>query len=443
MSRGSNLKKHMALSVLIKGGGFFVSLVLMRIYMGFFSSSAVLGVWFTLLAVLNWIVTFDFGVGNGLRNRLVEAIAEDNQAEQKALVSTTYGLSASIAGLALAAGTAAVLLVDWNAVLNIDSAVVSPFSLQRAVFIVTVGVCAQLVLKNVNSVLYAMQMPSVSNATGLMTNLMLLGGMALIRTSSDQTGIVVLAVLYLVCSTMPLAVLTLWLFAGRMRHAYPDFRRADRAAAAKVIGLGIGFFALQLMSLAMFNSSELVITRTISPGYVVEYQLYNRLYNALASLVWIALVPMWSAVSEAYYMGDHEWIDRAFRKLSGYVPAVMLALAVLTVSLQPIFDVWLGVRSIEVNYWYGGVFAVYYSLYVWWGVLASFANGTGRIRTQLVCASFGVCVYLVTAVMGATLTGRWIAVVCAGIVGMLAYAVFEPRNIRRLTEGMRNAPETS
>ncbi len=438
VSRSSNLKRHMVLSVLIKGGGFLVSLVLMRVYIGFFTSSTVLGLWFTLLAVLNWIMTFDFGVGNGLRNRLVEALAEDNRTEQKALVSTTYALSASIAGAALTAGAAAVVLLDWNSLLNVSSALVTPSSLQWAVFVVIVAVCVQLVLKNVNSVLYAMQLPSASNATGLATNLMLLGSMALVTTSSDQTGILVLASLYLVCSTLPLAVLTLWLFAGRMRHAFPDVRRASGDAAAKVLGLGMGFFALQLMSLVIFRSSELVITRTISPSDVVEYQLYNRLYGALASLVWIALVPMWSAVSEAYFMGDHEWIDRVFRKLRSHVPGLVLVLVGLTVSLQPIFNVWLGVHSIEVNYWYGGAFAVYYSLYVWWAVLASFANGTGRIRTQLVCAGFGVCVYLLVAIMGATLTGRWIAVVWAGIAGMITYAVLEPRNIRRLTEGMKN-----
>lgn len=434
MSRSSNLKRHMALSVLIKGSGFVVSLVLMRVYVGFFDSSTVLGVWFTLLALLNWVVTFDFGVGNGLRNRLVQAIAKNDAVEQRALVSTTYTLSTLTAVTALVVGLLLVFILDWNAVLNVDNHLIASSSLEWAVFLVLVAVSAQLVLKNVNSVLFAMQMPSVSNGTGLATNLMLLLGMVFVRPVGDQMGVIVLSGLYLVCSTLPLVALSIWLFKGRMQHAAPRFRYSNRDTSKRVFRLGMGFFALQLMALAMFSSSELIIAQTVSPGSVVDYQLYNRLYNALASIVWIALVPMWSAVSEAYYVGDHEWIQRAFRKLSAYMPVVVLTLGLLTVFLQPLFNMWLGERAIQSNVWFGCAFWTYYSLYIWWGVLASFANGTGRIRTQLLCAVLGLVVYLVAAIGGALLSGRWIAVVWAGALGMLAYAIAEPLNIVRLKE---------
>lgn len=443
MSRGAGLRKQMAYSVLIKGGGFVISLILIRIYLQYFASSDVLGVWFTMLAMLNWIVTFDFGVGNGLRNRLVEALATGDRVTQRELISTTYALSAVVAIVAFTLATGAAVFLDWNGLLRVSHSLLGSSYLETGVLVVAAGVCLQLVLKNVNSVLFALQMPSASNATGLITNAMLLVCMIVLRPNGDEAGIVLLASLYLVCSVVPLAMFTFWLFAGRLRDVRPSPRHVKRSAAAKVLQLGAGFFTLQILSLVLFNTSEIMITRTTTPSSVVEFQMYNRLYNGLAMFVWIALVPMWSAVSKAYYEGDIEWIGRAYRKLRSYVPAVVVLLLLLTASLQVIFNVWLGEHAIAANYWYGLAFTSYYSLYVWWGVLASFANGTGKIGTQLVCAGLGACAYLVTAIVGVSATGLWIAVVWAGALGMLAYAVLEPRNIRRLTGSLRNAPAAS
>ena len=439
MSRDSRLQRNMILSVVIKGGGFFVSLVLMRVYISLFDSPAALGVWFTLLAMLNWILTFDFGVGNGLRNRLVEALADGDEPAQRGLISTTYALSGTLSCLALLFSVTAVLLVDWNAFLNVHPNQIGPSSLRASILVVVIGICLQLVLKNVNSILYAMQMPSISNSTGLVTNVILLAGMLFIQPSTDQQAVVGLAWLYLFCTTLPPAVLTVWLFGSRLRHARPSVHSVSRASGSMVLRLGLGFFVLQLLSVMLFGSTEFIITRVLSPEYVVEYQMYNRLYNAFASIGWIALIPMWSAISEAYFVGDHAWIEVTFRRLSRAMLVVVFGLLGLTALLQVVFDVWLGSQSITVNYWYGFAFVVYYALYVWWGVIASFANGTGKIRTQTVCAVLGISIYLTGAILGANYTHDWIAIVWAGAAGMLVYAVVEPRNITRIVSAMRDA----
>ena len=41
------------------------------------------GIWSTILAIFSWIVLFDIGIGNGVRNRLAESLAKDNKEEGK------------------------------------------------------------------------------------------------------------------------------------------------------------------------------------------------------------------------------------------------------------------------------------------------------------------------------------------------------------------------
>ena len=57
----------------VKGASLILSLFTMPAYMRFFEDEQILGVWFTLLSVLSWILNFDLGIGNGLRNNLTSA----------------------------------------------------------------------------------------------------------------------------------------------------------------------------------------------------------------------------------------------------------------------------------------------------------------------------------------------------------------------------------
>jgi len=50
----------------------FLAIPLMIRYLG----QEQFGVWSTLLTVMSWIVFFDLGVGNGLRNKVAEALAK-------------------------------------------------------------------------------------------------------------------------------------------------------------------------------------------------------------------------------------------------------------------------------------------------------------------------------------------------------------------------------
>ena len=75
---------------IIKGLGLIVNLIALPLYISYFNDNAVLGVWFTILSVLNWILSFDVGIGNGLRNHLTVALTNKDYEEGKRLISSSY-----------------------------------------------------------------------------------------------------------------------------------------------------------------------------------------------------------------------------------------------------------------------------------------------------------------------------------------------------------------
>ena len=58
----NRLAKNIAGNYIMKILAMIVSFFLTPAYMNFFYSNKVLGMWFTLVAILNWIMMFDFGI---------------------------------------------------------------------------------------------------------------------------------------------------------------------------------------------------------------------------------------------------------------------------------------------------------------------------------------------------------------------------------------------
>ena len=75
--------------MLLKGGSIAISLLLVPLTLSYLNEYEY-GVWLTLSSVLSWIYILDIGLGNGLRNKLTEAIALDDLKLAKIYVSTTF-----------------------------------------------------------------------------------------------------------------------------------------------------------------------------------------------------------------------------------------------------------------------------------------------------------------------------------------------------------------
>ncbi|MHB1137100.1 MAG: hypothetical protein ACYC1X_09965, partial [Coriobacteriia bacterium] len=113
------LLRNISGTLLIKGAAVLISVLMTPAYLRFLDDHTMLGAWFTIVAVLNWMLTFDLGIGNGLRNRLVQALVSGDDAVGKRYVSSAYVVMGA-AALAVALGGSFLLrALDWNAALNV------------------------------------------------------------------------------------------------------------------------------------------------------------------------------------------------------------------------------------------------------------------------------------------------------------------------------------
>ena len=95
-------------------------------YLHYFNGNQkIYGVWLTILSILNWAVNFDLGIGNGLRNRLAEAIASKNEGKVRTLISSAYILLSIVSIIVFLLISIISCFLNWNKILNVNESIVA------------------------------------------------------------------------------------------------------------------------------------------------------------------------------------------------------------------------------------------------------------------------------------------------------------------------------
>ena len=118
-SRSSKFKTNIIVSVFFKSADTLIYLLLVPITLGYLNPYEY-GIWLTLSSVLAWIDSFDIGLGNGLRNKLAESIANNDKIKARKYVSTTFFMLLILMAILLVIGLLVIHWINWEEVLNLD-----------------------------------------------------------------------------------------------------------------------------------------------------------------------------------------------------------------------------------------------------------------------------------------------------------------------------------
>ena len=419
--RSKSLAKNVVLSFGVKGVSLFVALFTTPAYIAYFSNNEVLGLWFTLLSVLSWILNCDMGIGNGLRNKLVEAMSDGDEGRQRTLVTSSYAFLVAISVVVMAVVALLSGVVNWNDVFNISQEVIPRDMLLAAVATVILAVCLQMVLNLIVSILYALQLAFVSGVLNLATNVLMLC-YSLVSVAIGTSGSLLnMAVAYLLAVNLPLLVTTVIVFLRIAPQLKPGLSYVDWRQAASVLRLGVAFLWLQFMAMLLNNTDSYLITLLIGNDAVVEYQLYYKIFTLASTLTGLCATSIWSAATKAQAEGDYAWLARVFRKFSAVGMLLVVFEFLLCLPLQIIFDLWLGSASIKAELVPSLTFAVFGSLYLWSSIVTSFANGLSELRIQSVLLTLGAVANIPLAILFSRLTGSYLSIVVANIIAYVPY----------------------
>lgn len=383
-ARNSVLFKNIGGTFIIKGASVVIQLLSIPAYISYFSNDAVLGMWYTLVAALNWILVFDFGVGNGLRNNLSKALAEGDFQYGKRLVSTAYVFMGGLALFFAVIGEAVIMNIDVEAVFNFHSEQLSPETFRFAISVVYVGIVAQLWLKLLTSILYSMQKTALNNFLFLIGNIVLLLWAAFAHFEDVNDCLLAISIVQILGFNLPLLVCTLVLFFGRFRSIAPAFSSFDRSVIGLVAGLGAEFFVIQIALLVVNSTNEYLIAYIYDSSDVLSYQVYYKWFFVIVTVFSLVVQPVWSAMTVAWHEGRVSWVVNAYRKFSMVALLGSSGAFVLAIVFPWLVRIWLGDGSVVATVGVGSVFAFWVAVTLFVNSSTCVSNATSHLRVQVV-----------------------------------------------------------
>lgn len=409
----------------VKGFSLFIGLFTTPTYIRYFDNNEILGVWFTILSVLAWILNCDMGIGNGLRNKLVGALLSKNKDEARRYVSSAYMF---LFGVSLIIITIIILIsqfVNWNTVFNIDQTVLDSETLKSALTILLVSIILQFVLRLITSIMFALQRAFLPSLLNLLTNCILLIYSSIAIKLGYNGSIITMAVAYLIAVNLPLALTTIVVFSITNREISPSVRYIKKEYAFSTLKIGGAFLWIQLMALILNSTNSYFVSLFIGNTATVEFNIYNKLFTMIGTFVTLATTPIWSAVTKAKVEKNYLWMTNLFKKFTLIAIIAIIAEFILIFPLQFIFNIWLGSDSISVNYGVAVLFAVYGSIMIWSGAITCFVNGLGELKLQSIFITIGAIIDVVLTYILARATDSYAAIVAANICAYIPYLVIQ------------------
>jgi len=370
----------------------------------------------------------DIGLANGLRNKLAETIANGNKNLSQIYVSTTFFLLSLIVAFAFLFFWIIQPLIDWAIILNIDPDTVK--NLDTVIIVAFAFFCLSLVFKLTGIILIADQRPATNDLITLIGSaISLIIIYILTRTTEGSLYNVILTF-----TSIPALILIVSypiIFATK-KYAFlkPKIKAIKLKYSKDLMGLGIQFFIMQIASIIIFSSSNIVIAHVLGPEQVTPYNIVFKYFSFVTLMFNIVITPMWSATTEAYAKGDYRWIKNGVNTILKIWLLSVVGILIMTLFSQFVFNIWIG-SKVKIPFTLTLLMGIYSIILLWSVSFSTFLFGIGKLRLQLVNIVFVAFVFIPLAVWLSKEMGIY-GIVIALCLTNLTGAILNPIQFKKI-----------
>jgi O-antigen/teichoic acid export membrane protein len=376
-TRTIRAKKNISISFICKALTILINFLIVPLTLGYVGKVEY-GIWMAIYSIISWFSFFDIGLGNGLRNKLAEALAKDDKETAKIYISSTYALILGIALIMFLLFFLSAKFISWNSVLNTN--LVSNKDLYSIVVIVFFFFCIGFVLKIISSILRALQRYAINDIIGLLAQMFgLIAIFILVKTT--RSSLTYLCLVYGSKTAIILFLASIILFTGSLREFRPKLSHINFRKALPLMNLGIWFFFNQILYLIVNQTSVILVVQFFGPEDVTVFNLAKRYMAMISMLYLMILTPFLTAFTEAYTKNEFGWIKTIISKINIIWIISSLGTILLGFVYKPFFKMWVG-DKITVPLVLIITFGASSILNTRIGTICLFLNSIGKIRLQ-------------------------------------------------------------
>lgn len=408
-------KKNILAMVVLRGISIVCSMIVVPLTINYVSKYEY-GIWLTISSLVGWLSFFDLGIGNGLRNKFIEAVEKGKHKLAKIYVSTAYSIISIVVSSVWLLALIASFFIDWCGILNAEYTL--QHELTWTVVIVVINFSLLFILGLNRTLLNAVQKPAIASAFDTATQV-LLCIVLLILVNFTKGSLIILALAMGGTSLVVLFASNLWTFKHLLQKYRPSIRFVRFRMAKGILSMGIMFFFLQIIAIAFYQTNNLIISHYVGPTEVTVYNIAYKYMQVLTMIFTILITPFWSAFAEANVNGDYTWMRNMTKRLIRIVVGIAL-LGTVMVALSPWFyEIWLQ-GSVTVPFVITVLVFGFHICNIWSTLWTQLLCGFGKIRLQVICSTLCCASYLPMGIWGCKhfgLTGLLIA-------SLISFALF-------------------
>ncbi|RPA68296.1 hypothetical protein EF405_11560 [Cyclobacteriaceae bacterium YHN15] len=382
--RSSLVFKNIVNSIGIKGIGILISLLLIPMSISYVGA-AEYGVWLTVSSVIGWMNWFDFGLGNGLRNKVTAEYSMNNIENVKLYVSSTYGFLTIISLSFFFLFLIVHQFVDWKGFFNVPDHLSQ--TINNIVVIVLISFCAQFVLQLIYNLLTAVHLTYKANLIMTFALVISILGVGILYHFTEGNLLLLVAVLAM-APVFSMLIFSLYYFRNDLSTLRPSFNKIDLKGAKSIMGLGSMFFLVQLGGLFLYQTSNIIIAKVLGLEEVSVYNVVHKYFMALYIVVTVILNPYWTGFTEAFALKDFVWMKKAMANL-WKISAFFIGMNLIFLIISPyVFDIWIGDR-LEIPFLLTVFLSVYFLFFFWYNVHITIIYGVSKLKVQSIIILIG------------------------------------------------------
>lgn len=433
-NRSVTIKRNVLGSLIIKGISILVSFLLVPLTIGYVSNE-LYGVWLTISSVMTWISFMDLGFAQGLKNKLAEAIAQNDMERGRSLVSTTYFMLVLIFVPLCLILELVVPAVDWCKLLNVSQ--IYSDDIVKAMHSLIAFTCIQFIANAIVSIATAFQEVALSNTFSVIGNILALVAV-FILTRTCPPSLVVLSIVMAAAPVLVLLSATFILFSSRYRQISPKISSISRNQIKDIFSLGYKFFISNIQVLIIYNATNVLISNVSSPVEVTNYNLAYRYLNVAMMLFGIIMGPLWPAYTDAYTKKDFEWMIKTRRIMNRVLLLSIIGCILLVIASKPFYYIWIGTNA-EVPMTMTIFVSLYVIVFCWNQLNVTLLAGMGKMKVQTISAVTGMLAHIPCALLLGKFLGAYgvvLSMISINLIYAIIYNIQVDKILNRTAKGI-------
>ena len=424
--RSVKAKRNILGSLVVKGLSIVTQLLLVPLTLNYVSSE-IYGIWLTISSIIMWLGFFDVGLSLGLRNKLTEALALNENERGKVLVSTTYAMMLFIFIPLWIILEFAIPLVDWPSLLNINATYNDDVIL--AMRIIVACFCFQMIVHVLASVASAFQKVALASAFPVVGNMFSLL-VIYILTKTCPPSLFVLALAISLVPVLVYLLFSVYYYSHDFSNVTPSIKKIDVSCIKTLFSLGYKFFLIQIQLIILYQTTNFLISYLSGPEEVTSYNIAYKYFGVGMMLFSIIISPFWPAFTDAYTKKDFLWMNGIYRKLSILFGGVLLLLLLMLLVSNLAYRLWIG-DQVVVPVLMSVAVAIYMIFQSWFSLQIQLINGIGAINLQTIVTIICMSIHIPLSLFLGRYVGG-IGVVLSMIFIAIIYCLVFTIQIRKL-----------